>query len=434
MERKDKLKNNLFFIGALCFLLQGAFAFSAADKTWKVLIYMQADNNLAPYAFWDIAEIERGLVKNSNTRVFTELDLPGDEGSFRLEIHPNLDSKEMSLEYFKNVNLSDFNTTLISIENESVDQAKKLKSFIEWAQKSNPTDYTLLVIWGHGEGWGQGTITQFGGVAIDDNPKSKLSINEVTMAVQSLNQKIDFLSMDACLMQTIEVASEFSGLVDYVSGSTQIQNFRGLPYTKILDLLGHSAPYDLAIKLSQTYINELSEYATEQDKNVATISVVNTHELKNIFLYEFNKSFLELSELLKNRFDYKLTLSEMLKNSPAFLGSSRDLYNFISIIQKFLKQQNEVQLNEQFNKTLSYLSLSIVSYGYGDNYVLSHEYILGSFKAFGIWFPSSRKEYNDKISSFEQSSFYGLGKGWGFFLVEIFGPSIPFPPLSIGNY
>jgi hypothetical protein len=103
MMLKSKIKYISYMTIALCILIQGAFAFTNnhSSKRWKVLVYMQADNDLAPYAMWDLAEMEKGLVQSKNVRVFTELDLPGDEGSYRLEVLANEVNREQNLTYYK---------------------------------------------------------------------------------------------------------------------------------------------------------------------------------------------------------------------------------------------------------------------------------------------------------------------------------------------
>lgn len=427
MERNNKLKYFLYITIALCITVQGAFAFQS--ETWKVLVYMQADNNLAPYALWDIAEIEKGLVDNPKVQVFTEIDLPGNEGNFRLEILPNKEQRVDSLEYYQQRQLSEFNSNIISTSAEEISQEEKLLDFLLWAQESHPTDNTMLVIWGHGEGWSYNQLAQFGGVALDDNPVSRLSIKKIKDIVNTsqriTNSKVSFLSMDACLMQTIEVASEFSEVVEYVSGSTQIQNFRGLPYSRLIKELPKNTPYLLAKKLSRLYIEELSLFASYKDEISATVSVVNTKELSNTFMYSFNKALESLIDVLKNKPSLKLTLGYKLKKSPAFLGNSRDLSNLIGEIQKFLLENNEYRAYNQFDKALVGLKQSIMSYGYGEQYLNNHEYYLGFFQSFGVWFPGNDMDFQNRSRDFEKSKFFKNVPAWEELLHIIFRPIKP---------
>ena len=431
MMVKSKIKYISYMTIALCILIQGAFAFTNnhSSKSWKVLVYMQADNDLAPYAMWDLAEMEKGLVQSKNVRVFTELDLPGDEGSYRLEVLANEVNSEQNLTYYKNLSLSQINSRIITVTDESISQEEKLLDFVLWAQETHPTDHTMLVIWGHGEGWSYSQLAQYGGVALDDNPISKLSVNKIRDIIKSAkmitNSQLNFLSMDACLMQTVEVAHEFSEVVEYVSGSTQIQNFRGLPYTNLIISLESKTPYRLAQTLPELYKNALETYATNKDKRNATISVVNVKELDQTFNFKFNEALMALTDLLEERTDYKLTLSYKLKQTPAFLGNSRDLSNFIGEIQKFLLEKNELRTFDLFNEALYYLKSSVVSYAYGDQYLNNHDYYLGYFRAFGVWFPGDNMDFQNRKQGFEKSRFYQKVPAWGDFLFEFYRPIKP---------
>ncbi len=267
---------------------------------------MQADNDLSPYALWDLAELEAGLRKNSNTQVFIELDTAGNDGIYRLEVQEGRSDISQDLEYYKKASLSDFSSDILEHrdEFEKKTQKQKLENLLIWANDNHPTDRTMVVIWGHGEGFSSNRNAQFGGVAIDYNPRSKLSVNdifEVLRADQILfSRKTDILAMDACLMQTLEVAMEFEGAASYLIGSTQIQNFRGLPYDKILDYMqtdmiiadfeSHSGTdYYLSKEIPIIFSSDLAEQDfSDTVKSKKTLSVISLSEMHNHLLPDFN--------------------------------------------------------------------------------------------------------------------------------------------------
>ena len=133
----------------------------------------------------------------------------------------------------------------------------------------------------------------------------------------------------------------------------------------------------------------------------------------------------ELKQLISKKPILKLTLANKLKKAPAFLGNSRDLSNLIGIIQGFLLENNEYGIYDQFDKALLGLKQSIMSYGHGEQYLSNHNYYLGYFKAFGVWFPGNDMDFQNRSVNFEKSVFYQQTPAWGDFLYKLFRPIKP---------
>ena len=115
-------------------------------NNWKVLIYMQADNDLANYAFWDLAELESA--SNNTIPVLVELDLPGNDGIKRLKINPqpklgNLDQYDFSnwgLDRLNSEVVKELQETEIVELKEKLQKAKATISELEHNSKPKPTD------------------------------------------------------------------------------------------------------------------------------------------------------------------------------------------------------------------------------------------------------------------------------------------------------
>jgi len=437
---------------ALCVFTHGAFAISKIAKntgeTWKILIYMQADNDLSPYAYWDLAELEAGLKAQSNIEVFIELDTVGSDGIYRLQVKPGRVAFSQKLENYQDAKLSDFNSQVLQQrdEFEGLSQKQKLNNFIEWANKSHPSDKTILVIWGHGEGYSSDQLAQFGGVAIDFNPRSLLTINEIADVLKSnqglYSSYIDILAMDACLMQTLEVAIQFEGLSNYLIGSTQIQNFRGLPYHKILtymqedmvtDALQSSSETDyyLSINIPEIFSNDLlAQDISQEIKDQNTLSVVTLSELSHLFLPAFNKMLGELTQYIIQNPNEKRSLKIQLEALPFFLGSSRDISTFLNSLNEFFYENGLWDLVILNNETMSNIKRSILSSVYGDRYQSSmdpyNDYVIGQFIAFGLWFPADNFNYDMRIHDFSGSLLYQDDNfpNWSLFLKELYSRSI----------
>jgi hypothetical protein len=384
---------------ALCFLSQGAFAFTKPD--WKLVVYMQADNDLYEFALKDIEELKSSILNSSRVEAYVFLDTPGNLGKSIFKI-------------------SQYGIKTLAYIKEETTQASDLELLLKIASSNNSK--TLFTFWGHGEGWSADSLAQFGGISLDDYPVSKLTIPEIANVLKSL-KKIEIIAMDACLMQTVEVAYELKDDAEYISGSTQIQNWEGFSYNHIIKYIDtklekeskRSSSSD-SFYLAKMLVNINDENSTDQNR---TLNVINTDEFKNILIPSINKSFQMFSEFLNENFEYKLLFN--LQIIPSFLGESKDLSLTVSYILEFLEKiDTNIVLKNQFNKLKSSINRTVLNYKFGPIYILNNDYYLGQFKAFGIWIPSSKSIYDQRIYEFQSSSFYKNAPGWNSFLRSIY--------------
>lgn len=423
-------------ISLLCISVQGSFAFSTKGLTsdWKVLVYMQADNNLSPYAFWDLAEMEKA--GQADIPVIVELDLPGNSGIKRLKIESNKSLPALSTIDFNSWSLSNLNSKVIEeFPENKFSQDERLMNFLIGAEERYPTEHTLLVIWGHGEGFGYNLVAQFGGVAVDDNPRSKLSINSVSDSLRVyktiFNKKIDILSMDACLMQTLEVAAELRGSVDYLIGSTQIQDFRGLPYDSVLSYIGNELNDEAGNSGSQSYslarkIPELFERRAlaEVGSDKRTMSSINLSELENELVPSLNTTASLLLDYLQEDPFNKLDILDLIDDIPFFLGESRDVSALFSRLDKFFYDQDRFEISQQLRETMQAMHQTSLAYFYGNSYVLDNRIHLGSFKAFGLWLPSKLEYYALRHNDFARSTLFRITPSWAKLLSKLYSPDL----------
>ncbi len=408
----------------LCYSLQGSFAFGAS---WKVLVYMQADNNLEQYAYWDLAEME--LVQNSHVPVFVELDLPGNSGIKRLKVQANPNPQDLNAIDFSNYSLDKLNSIVIDEFAESeLQQDGRLLKFLLEMEKLYPTDHTMLVIWGHGEGFSTNQLAQFGGVALDNYPqRSKLSIEAIRNVIGVYNnlyqKQIEILAMDACLMQTLEVAIEMREKVQYLVGSTQIQDFRGLPYDTVLQFMQveELTPHILAKKIPELFEKRARENF-KYDKR--TISAINIAELKYEVLPALNQLAKALNEYLDGNLFHKMAFLTELTRLPFFLGESRDLSSMLSHFESYYVKNNVYSLAQEIAKVRYKLNKANMAYYYGDYYIYEYRLNLGSFKAFGVWMPGTIEDYQTRVGQFKYSEIFYIMPNWKKFYDTLYAREI----------
>jgi len=270
------------------------------EKDWTVLIYMAADNDLSPYAYWDLHEMEAQVSNQLNLGASTDkVDVVVELDTLRRDGIRRLHMFQASHNYNEKMNLADFDrvtprfikSPIVELimekeGEEGISSSDRFSQFLQWGVQKYPSKHYMVIIWGHGEGFIGKESSQgdrklkvgssdaspvsllfeenevslspfsdlpnakifpldkpFGGIGFDHSEKSYLSIPEIAQSLKKVNdtflnrQKIDILAFDACLMQSLEVLSELKESADFLVGSNQIQNYLGMPYRLILDEL-----------------------------------------------------------------------------------------------------------------------------------------------------------------------------------------------------
>jgi hypothetical protein len=136
-------------------------------KEWTVLVYMAADNDLSPYALWDLHEMESRLANELNlgsstatTDVIVELDTYYDTGVRRLHIFQSEEKyrDDLGLSDYERMDERFIRSPIIKsfpeIGEGRVQSAEaRFKNFLSWGVQNYPAKNYMIVVWGHGEGF-----------------------------------------------------------------------------------------------------------------------------------------------------------------------------------------------------------------------------------------------------------------------------------------
>lgn len=471
-----------------------------------VLVYMAADNDLSPYSFWDLYEMERKLKGELNlgtsgekVDVIVEWDNKNRSGIRRLHMFQSdkLYDDQLTKVDFEKMTEADILSPVIQILPEvgpgSVrDQSKRFENFLNWAIKNYPSQEYMVIIWGHGEGYigkhfersmrwdNLGSQSQrqvrsrlllkddlklelengaqlpsqypidkvFGGVAFDYSDLSFLDIPTLAEILKRTTEwvlegeKINFLAFDACLMQSMEVATELSSSVQYLFGSTQIQNYLGLPYRNLIDKLNQGErSADLSNSLPQlvenSFRNGYQGRIDPEAKKTFTASVLNLHALH----WELIPAIKDLSKQLKLYFEEDdlraIEVAFILEQAEAFQGETRDLGVFLGLLLKVLYLEMErdgeteimYDLRTEIRNTLGILHGLTLSRAYGDLYTTqtgkeSQSYLLGFFRSFGIWLPKSVEQFEHRKKEFSESALWTSVPEWAQVLEILYNPEL----------
>ncbi len=442
---------------------------SACEKEWTVLVYMAADNDLYPYALWDLYEMEAAFQGSDaagstlKTDLIIQVDGTAKNDLRRLHIFSGpvaFASKQKS--DFDSANLDQVKSPIVARLDEARagSEQKRLTEFLLWAAKEYPSRNTMVVVWGHGQGWkaypvknparsrylekrdtpaefpATSTDAKFGGVAFSQTSGTWLDIPALRASLDQLRRAtgkpIDVYASDACLMQMVEVAHELSSSTRFVVGSTQIQNFLGLPYRRLLYELntgrfngerrqnrgsndGSDEPYLLArmipnlVKQSLDPRNGSQGRANREAQQFLTSSAITSAELQRNLLPELQRLSGALRQYIQEDPMRVMDLQFVMQNVPAFEGSAQDLGVFLGFLEVLVREEeqktgkrtiSQEKLRDTLARTKNALNESVLAWSYGSAYGIDNRTVGFIPRAVSIWLPASPEEYQKRRGEF----------------------------------
>ena len=280
------------------------------------LVYMVADNDLAPYALKDLNEIERGFVPNRRDKLLLYID---SNTSTALPSHPVLleivhDTTEIiaSKIIASYPEQNSANKTVMS---------NVLKDALSYYKGDNR--YKGLVLWSHGHAWlpeGYHIETENkSGVVVKSFGKD-MSPREGAMELPDLAKvlnpyRFDYILFDACFMGSVEVLYELRHSARYFIASPAEILADGFPYHLLLPYLIGKLQLEKATEAYYNYYNAL-----EGARQSATVTLVDGEQLEALasFCKQLNISELSLAHLQqysRNNEKYLFDLKQVLLES-----------------------------------------------------------------------------------------------------------------------
>lgn len=374
-------------------------------KEWTILIYMAADNDLMPYAFLDLYEMEAGYksgrlygASTLKTDLVVQLDTPGSNEIRRLHLFqsPTTYDPHLKIEDFKSRQINQIQSPIIQLisENFLETEAERFTNFLEWGTEHFPSQHYMVIVWGHGQGWAPAKKPDFiaksrfldptnheltpwlsefptpqpetntsspflsrgftGGIAFNDSRGTYLdipSLKQSLLKVFNSENPLDIYASDACLMQMVEVASEISDLTRFIVGSTQVQHFLGLPYRRLLYKINRlpaheSDPFHVAkiipgLFKASLQSNGLQGKLAPEAIQTITMSTLSSSELQTLLLPGLNSLGKSLLVYLQEDPLRAVDLQFILQNTPRFQGGAQELGAFLTLVELLLKSESE---------------------------------------------------------------------------------------------
>jgi len=228
------------------------------EDDWTILVYMAADNGLNPDALVELEDMLDAEFSD-NINIIVQVDYAASNSppaTYRYHIYPGL--KEQ-ISYLGEIDSGN--------ENE-------LTAFANWGFNNYPSEKQALIIWSHGNGW-----YPFFCPDVEADNDINIANGEFKRGVKNINEHLEILILDACNMQTVEVAAEIAEYTDFIIASEEGVNSAGFPYNEIFSKWEEQTTTE---NLCQEIGFQYHQYYSMQEIYPFSCSVLKTDEFDGL--------------------------------------------------------------------------------------------------------------------------------------------------------
>lgn len=340
------------------FAKDGVFMYSENIKQWSILIYGNGNNELEPEII-NSKKIVETIGSNENVNVLMQIARES-KNLVRIlrpfdDIPSSDDDWTGTRRYFIQKNNSKLISKLGSI---NMADAKNLYNFIIWAAQNYPAHHYMLILGGH--------AYQFVGCMTDYSCRLPYIMGfpemnkAIDLACEYMNINIDYLFLDTCYSNFIEVVYEFgkneNTSVNYLITYLLNGPLTGFPLDKIINIIIEN----YKIENKKDLLN-LLVYNIVYDVVAFKIDYYILHSIKNLFndlaiVYnELNDKDKIALPLLFNNNDntkpyYKLIETIKIKMNSLICDYKKSPHNHFSLINIANKPAKDIEVIKLYSK------------------------------------------------------------------------------------
>lgn len=381
-----------FFLAVL--LLATPFPVFSAEKEWTYLVFMNADNNLDSYADEDFQEMMKvGSSQWLNIVSLTDRE-KGPAALHFIEKNNNVVLKPMG-----ELDMGDYQVMV---------------NFVREAAKAYPAKHYVLSIWNHGSGWKNQSKTMTKGISYDDSTGNYITTPQLGVALKEikgiLGKNLDILSMDACLMQMMEVAYEVRESCDFIVASEELEPGHGYPYDLLLaELKAGTTPENFCKRWIPVFMAAYMGGA--YGKEACTLSAINCSRLADLkdAIDGFSKALMAGS--------FSLPIKDALSKVQKF--DTRTNIDFLHLARLLQGSIHASEVQTALKKLESVLVQVIIANGNTGG-------TLKNSLGLAIYFPQTASQFSSEYSTlaFSQNSL------WDEMLRDFYKKSVAEPMLA----
>ncbi|MBN1525398.1 MAG: putative Ig domain-containing protein [Spirochaetales bacterium] len=257
---------------------------------WTLMIYLDGDNNLEPFAFADINEIEAADLQGYGIKVIVVMD---GNGGYYSETSAFSGTRLYEITYdsagdatttgIQSTRLASTALGLSATGTQELNMADPATAtnFITFVKSNYAADDYSLIFWNHGDGWRSKSEDEkkdvWKAVCSDDTSSDILSTKEIGQIVSG--QGLSLIGFDACLLGMMEVAYELKADAEVMVGSEENEPGDGWEYDTLLNNFkakGTKEAEDLGESIVTAY---QTRYAATAG---TTLSAIRLSEMDNL--------------------------------------------------------------------------------------------------------------------------------------------------------
>ena len=369
------------------------------DRT--VLVYIAAENTLAPFFRSDINEMLQAVDDiPENSRLIIYLD---DTQMPRLiSIERDQEGNPIQKTLFQ------YTSDLDSGDPETLHQ------IMTWTTKHYPAHSYGLVLWSHGDGWvvaNTNTPPMQRSICIDNNQNTSYSDRGSKMDIAEMSEvlatfpRLEFILFDACFMQSVEVAYELRHTTKHIVASPAEIPGPGAPYNRIVKPM-FASPFD-ATKIADEYFKTYNDADREnvlQDYGVL-LSVVDCDLLEELASVT--------AEMIIKYADKEsaLDMRDIQRYCPKPTTSRPNFYDMNAYMMLLITDEADYQRwHKALDRTMSYAAATPWWFSIYSNQ--GREMVdLNVYSGLSCYVPQSEDSYTELNTLFHTTSWY-TATGW----------------------
>lgn len=379
------------FVVAILFGSASFASGSLIQKEWTVMVFVNGNNDLAPYAAADLNEMEV-IGSTEKINVVTQWASLESDTTKRMLMMADQDTQNVTspvIQTLPRVDMGDY---------------KSLIDFIQWSVKTFPAKKYAVIVWNHGMGWhGVPKDTmQIMDISSDDHSGNAITTVQLGLAMQEaarmMGRKVDLYGSDACSMASIEVATEMKDSVQYFVGSEELEGSEGWEYYLFLKRLV-SQPTANALEVGKMIADSYLESQPDGGElGGITLSVIDTSKLDRLLMHisQLQKQMMDLKDEDRSEVWEAANMAQRFWYDDDY----RDLGDFLGNLEILTRNPDEttIQIQRETVEQLRSAFSQAVAYNvYSRKYANAH--------GLTIWLPLTAKLYNQWQGDYEQLKF-----------------------------
>lgn len=305
---------------------------------WTFMVYLDGDNNLDSYGYWDIQEMVSGYQDGAEPHVHVivlyDKSSSGDSHLYNVtddgmeEISGDADWWPVTGE----VNMGDPQT---------------LVDFVTWTIQNYPAEHYALDLWDHGG--------DYSGCCWDDTNNDHLSVEELREALSQIygntGVMLDFYGYDACIMGYVGIHYQTKDFVLFSAGSQDTEGGDGWDYTALVSGLTADPSMD-AEGWASYFIQHVDD--EHNGGSIETMGVTNTSR------FEFLVNALNwMAQKLRHVAGAQhSSISQAFSGSVHFYGNP----DLGSLAEEIAQDVDDTEVQEAANQVSYYVQYSFMAW------------------------------------------------------------------------